>query len=547
MCSGSTGTISVSGANTYTWNTSQNLSSTTTSTVFSTTQSTETYTVFGTDMNSCSNYAITTISVTTTPTISVFSSSNIICPTKSATLIVSGANNYLWSPSLSLSTTSNSTTIATPITTTTYNVIGSNSNCTDTTQIVITVTVNPIITVNSSTICSGNTSNLVASGAISYTWSPSTYLNNNNSSNVNSTPPSSVIYTVSGSSSLGCISSSNSSVTVIPTPSLNISSTQSIICIGKTTTLYVSGANAYSWLPSNTITNTNGNTTIASPSTSTTYSVIGSNGVSPYICYNLKTIDVLVNPTPTIGVNPPLMFCEGKSSVIYATGANTYTWYPLNGVKTPHNSSTIIKPNTSGIYIYTVTGTNIYNCSSTETVQVTVNPLPLVYAGEDTTIDIGSSLVLNGIGDAPVGFISSSDGVNLNCNYCPTVSVSPINNVCYILEGISSFGCVNRDEICVKINKDWDIFIPNAFTPNNDGINDTFTPVGFGIDEIKLSIYNRWGVEIFKSNKGNIGWNGKHEGNMCEQGIYTYMIEIVTMSGENIIKTGNVLLLSKIK
>ncbi len=115
------------------------------------------------------------------------------------------------------------------------------------------------------------------------------------------------------------------------------------------------------------------------------------------------------------------------------------------------------------------------------------------------------------------------------------------------MEGVSAAGCRNIDEVCVTVTKDWDVFIPNAFTPNGDVNNESFAPVGYGIDKIQLQIFDRWGHLIFKGEGQSVGWDGTNKGKLCEQGVYIYKAEITAMSGEKRYKTGHVTLLGKTK
>ena len=409
----------------------------------------------------------------------------------------------------------------------------------------ITVTNNPIITCANTTICSSATANLSANGGVTYTWSPATNLNTTTGSNVNSTPTASIIYTVSGSSALGCIGSSSVSVTVIPTPTLTISSNSLNLCIvGQSSTLTANGASSYTWSPTTTINSINTNTTIATPLITTIYSVIGSNGFSPNICTSTQTIQINVGASSIPTVSPNDKICFGQSTTIYAIGGNTYHWNPTTGVSKPNDSTTLVKPSVTTIYTVTVSKNNI--CPVTATIQVIVDPLPIVNAGKDSTINIDQDIVLTGTGNVDVGFLSP-DGNPLICNWCPIVAVHPLESTCYTLEGFNTYGCRNTDVVCITITKEWDIFIPNAFTPNGDTSNDYFIPKGYGIAQIDLSIFDRWGVCIFKETNTTLGWDGKYKGQLCQQGIYVYQVNIKAMSGENTTKTGHVTLLSKLK
>jgi gliding motility-associated-like protein len=127
------------------------------------------------------------------------------------------------------------------------------------------------------------------------------------------------------------------------------------------------------------------------------------------------------------------------------------------------------------------------------------------------------------------------------------VEVNPKETTCYTLKGESEFGCVAYDEVCINVTKDWNVYIPNAFSPNDDSDNDVFIPVGYGLSDIKLYIFDRWGELIFMSNNRIIGWDGTLKDSKCKQDVYVYKAEIKTITGIKIFRTGHVTLLSNIK
>jgi gliding motility-associated-like protein len=541
-----TATLTANGASTYSWTPSTNLSAATGSLVTGTPASTENYTIAGTDVNGCIGGTTSTITVNPLPVMTI-TPNMTVCPLAAATLTAGGASTYTWSPSLNLSSVNGSAVIASPISTTTYTVIGATNTCTNSAEVVVTITANPTLSIVSSPsiICSGNLSTLSASGATTYTWSPAATLSSANGSNVNANPITTTVYSVSGTNAFGCLSSTTATLSVVSTPTISAIANPLSICAGQTSTLSAFGASNYTWSPSITITNPNSSSTIATPALSTIYNVIGSTGTASFLCTSSNTVQVTILPVPTITVSPQIVICEGQSSTIYAVGANTNTWSPTIGLTNPYAASTNLSPNGSGTFIYTVTAVNI-NCAATETVEVIVNPLPIINAGSDTTINIDNSLVLFGTGNTNVGFLST-DGTQLSCNYCYSLTVNPQNNTCYTLEGINNFGCRTTDDICVTVTKDWDVFIPNAFTPNGDKNNEFFIPVGYGITEMRLTIFDRWGHLVFKSNGETIGWDGKKNGQLCEQGVYIYQAEVLSISGTNLKKSGHVTLLSRVK
>ena len=539
--------LAANGVTSYTWTPNIFLNNNNTANVVCTPSITTTYTING-ESNSCTTNTTITITVTNTVVVNASASNPTICPLGSSTLTANGATSYTWTPSLTLSSPNGTSVSASPPSSTTYTVIGSTSTCTNSAQVVITLTTTPVITAisNPSVICSGSSATLTASGANTYTWSPSATLSTSNGATTIASPNSTTIYNVSGTSPLGCISFTTHTISVTPTPTITATGNPLTLCAGQTTTLAAFGASNYTWSPSGNLSSTNTNTTIATPAFTTTYTVLGTNGTVPFLCPSTKTIQILVNQIPTVTTGPDGTICEGGYTQIYATGGLTYTWSPTINVNNPNDSTTIVKPTITTIYTVSTTGNN--NCVGTGTVSVFVNPLPIVNAGPDTTINIDNTTVLFGtsINATYFGFISQ-DGSQLSCNYCYSLTVNPQETTCYTLEGINSFGCKNTDEVCITVTKDWDVYIPNAFTPNGDNNNDTFIPMGYGIETINLLIFDRWGKQIFKSTDDNPGWNGKYKGDLCKQDVYVYQAEVIAMSGKRLLKTGHVTLLSRVK
>ena len=242
--------------------------------------------------------------------------------------------------------------------------------------------------------------------------------------------------------------------------------------------------------------------------------------------------------TPTVSNREAI--CKGMSTKIYVLGGNTYQWKPTLGLSNSTNSMVAVSPSVTTVYTVSVSNNSL--CPSTATVEVTVNPLPVVNAGRDSTVNMDEVATLNGTGNVPVGFISNS-ATPLNCNFCPSVMVNPQDNTCYTLMGENEYGCIAFDKVCITVTKDWDIFIPNTFTPNGDEKNDLFMAFGYGILQIDMIIFDKWGTIIFNEKNTQNGWSGKKGGSVCEQGIYVYKIYIQTMNGKYIERIGHITVL----
>lgn len=252
---------------------------------------TTSYTVVGTGSVGCpgTNSAISTVSVITTPTLTL-SGANI-CNGQSFTLSPSGASTYTYL---------NGGPVITPSVTTTYSIFGSNGSCLSSNTAVATITVNItptlIVSALNPTICSGISNTLSASGATSYTFNPGNIL----SPLAIVTPTSSTTYTVTGAIG-NCNNTKTITIIVNPLPTLTATTNSTSICPGNSAILSANGASTYSW--------SNGSTTQSisiSPTLTTNYTVTGT-GING--CVNSTTITQIVSPTPpcgtitTIGIN----------------------------------------------------------------------------------------------------------------------------------------------------------------------------------------------------------------------------------------------------
>jgi gliding motility-associated-like protein len=543
VCPSTAHTFSASGAPNYTWTPNIFLNTNTSGTVICTPTITTTYTIDGSN-GSCSGSNTVTIIVSNTVVVTASATSPTICPLGNTALNASGATNYTWTPSLTLNSPNGGTVTATPPSSQTYTIVGATGTCTNSAQVAVTVTTTPVITVATSpTICSGSSAPLNASGANTYTWSPAAGITPTVGANVAANPNSTTTYTVAGSAQ-GCSSFTTVTVSIVQVPMLSITANPSSICAGKSSTLSVFGANTYTWSPAASLNTPNGATVVASPAVNTTYNVFGSNTLGTVSCNSNTIITVNVIPNTVVTISKNDTICLNDNAMITASGGNTFSWSPTTGLSSPNSAATVAQPLISTIY--TITASNGGLCPGTNTVLVYVRPLPTVYAGRDTTINIDETYVLHGTGNVPVGFLSP-DGVPLICNYCPIVEVHPLETTCYTLEAEDQYGCKKYDDICITITKNWDVFIPNAFTPNGDLDNEYFMPKGFGLAQINMSIFDRWGVEIFQENDTKLGWDGKYKGAICQQGVYIYQIETVSMGGVKFKKTGHVNLLVKAK
>ncbi len=441
-----------------------------------------------------------------TPTLSV-NAATICLGQQTATLTAGGAAGYTWTPATGLNTTSSGTVSANPTATTAYTIVGSNGNCHDTITTQVTVNPLPVLSVNSTTICSGSSATLSASGASLYSWSPALYLNSVSGSSVVARPDASMIYTITGTVG-SCTAVVNASVTITPTPTLTVNSLS--ICRGSDALLSVNGATSYTWFPSSGLSATTGSTVSSSSPVSMTYTVIGLLGN----CSDTTESTVTVNPLPALTVNSATV-CDGFSADLIASGASVYSWSPSTYLNTASGASVIATPSVSTVYV--VSGSTGM-CTSTLQAVVHVNSLPNAAIGASNTLinTPGESVSLTASGGA--GYLwSNGMGTSL-------IAVAPLQTSDYCVTVRTAEGCEQKACITIEVSPESTLYIPNAFTPNGDDLNDVLYTPGTNIVTYHLMIYNRWGNLVFESDDMGKGWDGTYKGEPVKDDVYNYRL-----------------------
>lgn len=433
MCTGISNTLSASGSGptSYLWSTG----TTSTSIIVSPTGNT-TYTVTGTSAEGCTNTAVTTITVVTTPTQVPVASPAVICLGESSTLTATGTT-FNWLPGGS----TNGVLVVTPVASgvSVYTVTKANANCSDTKTLSVTVNTVPVISALASptVVCAGvESATLTGAGGTSYTWSPSV----GNSNTVVVSAIANTVYTVTGSDG-NCSNTNTVLLSVNPLPVILPTASSPSICLGEFVTLSASGADSYTWNPGGPFP-----FMTVYPTANTLYNVVGTNSLG---CNNSATISVAVFPVPIVNVanfNP--VVCDGSPAIITASGADTYSW----SNNTTANSVTVVPQfNTT----YSVTGTyTLSNCSTTETVQVNIFT-PTVAVSGNSVICEGKTATLSATAAGAISY-SWSTGLPIQ-----TIYASPTVNTTYYVSALvsgSNIACTAVNNIQVTVNQNPSVF-----------------------------------------------------------------------------------------
>ncbi|MCP4463976.1 MAG: hypothetical protein GY819_14385, partial [Planctomycetaceae bacterium] len=301
------------------------------------------------------------------------------------------------------------------------------NGCKNTDDIVITVITTPTVSVaGTTTVCNGENTILTASGADTYTWSPATGLSATTGSNVTANPTTTTTYTVTGLVGTGCSGSTDVTITVNTLPTVSITGNTEF-CKGIGSTLTASGADTYTWSPATGLSATTGTAVTASITADQTYTVTGTDANG---CQNTDNIAITVNALPNVSVAGDTEICNGESSALTASGADTYTWSPATSLSATTGNSVTASP-TADI-TYTVTGTDGNGCQNTDNIAITVIAAPTVSVAGTTTVCNGENTILTASG---ADTYTWSPATGLSATTGTSVTASPTADITYTVEG----------------------------------------------------------------------------------------------------------------
>ena len=506
ICNGQNTLLTVSGSTNVVWSNGLN-----TNTIVANPTITSNYSVIVSN-TSCADTANIIITVLSNP-IATISGNDSICSGQNTILVASGGSNYSWSSGAS----TNSISVS-PSATSNYSVLVSNANCVDTAMINLQVFQVPVASISGvDSICLAQSTILTAGGIGNYIWS-------NFSTNFNTiivTPTINTTYTLIVSNSV-CSDTAQKIITVNPLPIASITGTNSL-CSGQTATLTANGGVAYNW----NIGNVNSSISI-SPINTTNYSVMVTN---TFGCQSSAYTTVTVIPMPTASIGGDTVICAAQLVSLSASGVGAFLW-------NTGETTSVITPSPINNTMFYVTASNVCG-AAIDSMFVIVNPLPVGSASNDTIILIDNSISLYAFG----GDNYLWQPANLSCNTCSVVNVSPNATTVYTVTISSIDGCSISKEIKVTVESDFEVFIPDVFSPNGDGQNDILFVRGIGIVEMSFKVYDRLGEKIFDTNDMTKGWDGTYKGNLLNNAVFVYELSATLVNGNKISKHGDVTLI----
>ncbi len=458
------------------------------------------------------------IIIDNTLNINAHSNKDTICYGDSIELNVTGANNYLWDTG---DTASN--LLIYPTTSHTYIVTGTDiDGCTDTASVYIQVNPLPNVYIipNDTNICIGDSIVLFANGVQQYLWN-----NGNTGQSIIVKPITNTSYSLTGIDNNGCKNYDTVNIIVNQLPIINITAIPDTnICIGENVILQANGATTYNWSTGNT-----GSQIIINITTTTQYFVTG---IDVHGC--MSTDSILINSINKPNIDflaNPLSGCEPLTVNFNNLSDNgTYKWHFGDGI-----TSSLKSPSHTyhhGTFTITLITTNIYGCSDTliRNNYITVYPKPTAsfYAIPRIIIVNNPVIIKDQSEGANSWFYDFGDPNNDNDIFNekePTYIYESSGQYTIYQIVNNQYGCLDTAYYNVIVKEETILYIPNAFTPfSTQDINDQFHIFGNGIadENFSFTIFNRWGEIIFHTTNPAFNWDGKFNGEMCPQGVYTY-------------------------
>lgn len=431
--------------------------------------------------------------------------------------------------------------------------IATNSKgCKDTASYPITLVETPVIRLpfRDTLICDQDALQLSAStnlnsSATTYSWTPNTAITDANTPTPTVHPQTTTTYYLHVADGNNCTSDASVLVNVTDKVSLAMQP-DTLICLTDTIQFHpVTNALHFNWTSDDepVIDNTVKNAQ-AVPRKTTNYHLDANVGS----CKNDGDVQVAIYPYPETDIQKIKPICLGTAVQLHASYNGTaFSWSPTSTLLNANTLDPTAGPSQTTKYYFTARDATPGHCPKpvTDTVTVIITPPITVFAGNDTNIVVGQELHLQASGARNYTW-SPPTGMNKTNVSDPTVVLpESITRITYIVKGSTPEGCTDEDSLTVTQYKTMpSIFVPSAFTPNGDMINDIIKPIVAGIKKLEtFSIYNRLGQLIYQTTTVGEGWDGIYKDKKQNAGTYVYEAIAIDYTGRRIVKKGTVVLI----
>lgn len=433
-----------------------------------------------------------------------------------------------------------------------YNVklrVTNSKGCIDSVSKTLTLTDKPtlVLPFKDTLICKGDTLRLGVSTdvPVTYNWLPTYNQVNANTARPLVYPASTTAYTITANDGNGCIGTDTVQVRVADRVDLQMGS-DSVICLTDTVQFHPqTNALYFAWSPASAVSSAGAKDPFAMPTAATTYQLHAAISKN---CFTDGSITIRPAPYPKANAGAAGTICYGSTTQLNASyTGSVFSWSPEGGLLNASTLTPVVAPQQTTTYTLMVRDTTATGCPKPVYDSVVVRVVPPVHvsAGEDTNIVIRQPLQLKATGALVYQWSPTIGMTNFESNEPVVILDGTENPVTYYVKGTTAEGCAGYDTLTVHVYKTLpSVFVPTAFTPNNDGLNDKLIPVLAGIKKLEqFSIYNRWGQLLYSTATAGLGWDGTVGGNKQSAGTYIYLVKAVDYLDKPIVKAGSVVVI----
>ncbi|NNC94538.1 MAG: T9SS type B sorting domain-containing protein [Chitinophagales bacterium] len=495
-------------------------------------------------------------------TLDLMPSQVIICPGDTVNIVVNNTlagNNltYEWSPASSIISGANtSSPFASISSSTSFSVTASNSlGCEYEGSVGIAVFPKPVQTSASvRTACPGDTiqlqvDTLIGGQLITYDWQPTASLIDPASDKPSIIAVQDLMVFLQYTNSSSCLFIDSTRVQILDgtagfLPDRTLCDSLGVL-IGPMSP--IDSSLLYSWSPVNGLNQSNSAVATANPSSETLYTLVISNGN----CEDtLRQLVRVFDNAVTLAADS--LVCQGNVFPMQASVSDPgqiidYTWTPASAILTGQGSPDVVLQLQSSDWV-AVTVSNGLGCFYSDSVFISVsNNIPNVTASiNPDTVNFGETAVLTAVSNQSVSY-SWQPSASLSNPDSSVTMAQPQSTTWYVVTVVNADGCSNIDSVLLTLKSDECgdpyIFVPNAFSPNNDGKNDLLFVRGDNITDMYFAIFDRWGEKVFETTDQTNAWNGIYQGSALDPAVFAFYLEVVCDNGEEYKHKGNITLL----
>jgi len=342
----------------------------------------------------------------------------------------------------------------------------------------------------------------------------------------------------------GCTVNTSATISLNDTMRLELGP-DTTICAGTSVTL-VPQTNAetdtFKWIPATWLNFDTARTPVATPPDTIKYYLTAKWG----ICQRTDSIRVNILHKPVAHAGNDTTICYKTNALLNGWATNTsgpvnFAWSPPDSLNTPNAATTIARMDTTRQFTLTVTDAYGCNFTTSDSMWVIMQPVVPAFAGNDTIAMLNKPHQLSGSGG--LNYLWSPAGP-LNNPFIQNPKAVLTNDTYFTLLVTDAIGCSAEDGIFVRVYVGPEYHVPNAFTPNGDGLNDVFRPIPSGMRSTAyFRVFNRFGQLVFETSKWLAGWDGTFKGKKAETGTYVWTIKGFDVNGRDVEMSGTVILL----